>query len=100
MLPMLWAPRPGDATPAPEFAPSAPMPQELELWPEAATLAEQFWTRVEADARVSDGFRPHAAAAFRAVRGYGRVWVEWQWASLGEVTRWWLEKIPRFHVLC
>lgn len=68
MLPMLWAPRPGDATPAPEFTPSAPMPQELELWPEAATLAEQFWTRVEADARVSDGFRPLAAAALRAVR--------------------------------
>lgn len=68
MLPMLWAPRPGDATPAPEFTPSAPMPQELELWPEAATLAERFWARVEADARVSDGFRPLAAAALRAVR--------------------------------
>lgn len=68
MLPMLWAPRPGDATPAPEFSPSAPMPQELELWPETATLAEQFWTRVEADTRVSDGFRPLAAAALRAVR--------------------------------
>lgn len=69
MLPMLWAPRPGDATPAPAFSPSAPMPQELELWPEAATLAERFWAAVEADARVSDGFRPHAANALRAVRG-------------------------------
>lgn len=69
MLPMLWAPHPGDATPAPAFSPPAPMPDELELWPEAATLAEQFWTRVEADARVSDGFRPHAAAALRAVGG-------------------------------
>jgi len=68
MLPMLWAPRPGDATPAPEFAPPAPMPQELELWPEAATMAEEFWRRVEGDARVSDGFRPHSAAALRAVQ--------------------------------
>jgi hypothetical protein len=68
MLPMLWAPRPGDATPAPEFTPLAPMPAELELWPEAATLAERFWSLVEADARVSDGFRPHASAALRAVR--------------------------------
>lgn len=68
MLPMLWAPRPGDATPAPEFVPLAPMPAELELWPEAATMAERLWAQVEADERVSDGFRPHAAAALRAVR--------------------------------
>lgn len=68
MLPMLWAPRPGDATPAPEFTPLAPMPVELDLWPEAATMAERFWSLVEADARVSDVFRPHATAALRAVR--------------------------------
>lgn len=68
MLPMLWAPRPGDATPAPEFTPLAPMPQELELWPEAAKMAEDFWQRLEADARVSENFRPLAAAALRAVR--------------------------------
>ncbi len=68
MLPMLWAPRPGDATPAPEFIPLAPMPADLEIWPEAATLAERFWSMVEADARVSDVFRPHAAAALRTVR--------------------------------
>lgn len=68
MLPMLWAPRPGDATPAPAFSPSAPMPQELDLWPEVAPLAERFWATVEADARVSDGFRPHAANALQALR--------------------------------
>lgn len=68
MLPMLWAPRLGDATPAPAFSPSAPMPQELELWPEVAPLAERFWATVEADARVSDGFRPHAANALQALR--------------------------------
>lgn len=68
MLPMLWAPRPGDATPAPEFTPPAPMPEQIEFWPEAASLAEQFWTRVETDARVSESFRPLAAKALMAVR--------------------------------
>ncbi len=68
MLPMLWAPRPGEASPAPVFTPPAPLPQELALWPEAATLAERFWERAEADIRVSDGFRPHAAVALSALR--------------------------------
>jgi hypothetical protein len=68
MLPMLWAPRPGEASPAPVFTPPAPLPQELTLWPEAATLAERFWERVEADPRISAGFRPHAAAALAALR--------------------------------
>jgi hypothetical protein len=65
---MLWAPRPGEASPAPVFTPPAPLPQELTLWPEAATLAERFWERVEADPRISAGFRPHAAAALAALR--------------------------------
>jgi hypothetical protein len=68
MLPMLWAPKPGQAEPAPEFTPAAPVPHEIETWASAAELADQFWARVEGDARVSDGFRPHAAAAGRAVR--------------------------------
>jgi hypothetical protein len=68
MLPMLWAPRVGDATPSPEFTPPAPMPHELDLWPEVAAMAEEFWLRVEGDSRVSAGFRVHAAAALRAVR--------------------------------
>ena len=68
ILPMLWAPRPGEATPAPAFTPPAPLPQELALWPEAAALAEQFWERVEADARISADFRLHAATALAALR--------------------------------
>ena len=43
MLPMLWAPRPGDAT--------------------AAEMAQNFWQRVAGDGRISDCFRPHAEAA-------------------------------------
>ena len=68
MLPMHWQPRPGDATPMPEFAPSAPLPQEMELWPEAAAMAEIFWRRVAADQQVSENFRSAAAAAHRAVQ--------------------------------
>jgi len=54
--------------PPPAFTPPAPLPQELALWPEAATLAERFWERVEADPRSSAGFRPHALAALRTLR--------------------------------
>jgi hypothetical protein len=68
MLPMLWAPRPGDATPAPAFAPPEPMPNELELWPEIAPLAVQFWARVESDARISEDFRAIAATTQRALQ--------------------------------
>jgi hypothetical protein len=68
MLPMLWAPQPGNATPAPEFTPLAPISEELEIWQEAAGMAGDFWHRVEGDPRVSDGFRPLAASALRAVQ--------------------------------
>jgi len=68
MVPMLWAPRPGEGEPAPEFNPPPPLPHEREVWVRAAGLADRFWARVEGDARVSDGFRPHAAAAGRVVR--------------------------------
>jgi hypothetical protein len=63
MLPMLWAPTPGNATPAPEFAPAPPLPADRELWLEAAGWAEAFWQRVVADARLSPGFAAHARAA-------------------------------------
>jgi len=68
MLPMQWAPRPGGATPAPAFAPAAPLPEELELWPLAADMAVDFWEGVKSDSRISEGFRSHATAALRAVR--------------------------------
>ena len=67
MLPMLWAPRVGDATPAPEFAPTPPLPADREVWSEAAALAEDFWQRVASDERVSPGFATHARAAGETV---------------------------------
>ena len=41
MLPMLWAPTPGQATPTPTFAPVPPLPDELSIWNEAAAWAEE-----------------------------------------------------------
>jgi len=67
MLPMLWAPRVGDATPAPEFAPTPPLPADREVWSEAAALAEDFWQRVASDERVSPGFATLARAAGETV---------------------------------
>jgi hypothetical protein len=63
MLPMLWAPVPGQATPAPTFAPAPPLPVELSEWNEAAAWATEFWARVSGDARVSAEFAGHARAA-------------------------------------
>ncbi len=67
MLPMLWAPTPGNATPAPDFAPTPPMPADRELWQEAASWATDFWQRVADDARLSPGFAAHARAAGETV---------------------------------
>ena len=63
MLPMLWAPVPGQATPAPTFAPAPPLPVELSEWNEAAAWATEFWARVLGDVRVSAEFAGHARAA-------------------------------------
>ncbi len=68
MLPMLWAPRPGDATPMPEFSPAPPMPDELDLWLEAAPMAENFWLAAESGALFSTEFRRISANALRALR--------------------------------
>jgi hypothetical protein len=63
MLPMLWAPTPGNATPAPQFAPAPPLPADREVWLEAAAWAADFWQHVAADARLSPGFAAHARTA-------------------------------------
>ncbi len=63
MLPMLWAPTPGQAAPLPTFAPVPPLPAELPLWNEAAAWATEFWQRVEADPMVSREFRARAREA-------------------------------------
>lgn len=63
MLPMLWAPTPGQATPTPTFSPAPPLPGELPIWNEAAGWASDFWQRVAGEARVSAEFAALARAA-------------------------------------
>lgn len=63
MLPMLWAPSVGNATPTPDFAPPPPLPAERELWSEAAAWAVEFWQRVSDDERVSPEFATTAREA-------------------------------------
>jgi hypothetical protein len=57
MLPMAWAPRPGDGEPTPELNPPPPLPREAEAWGEAVRLAEDFWARMEVLDNVSETFR-------------------------------------------
>lgn len=58
MLPMQY--RPGvhqeDLGPTP-FTPPTPGPDELAVWPEAASLAKRFWSRAARDAACSEGWR-------------------------------------------
>ena len=67
VLPMLWAPTAGEATPRPEFTPLLPLPAEREIWRTAASWAVEFWARVAADARVSAEFSSIAGTAEAAV---------------------------------
>ena len=60
MLPMLWAPGPqGEIVPR-RFAPAPPVPAMEDPWRQAAALAEDFWERVSADARLTQDFAPIA----------------------------------------
>lgn len=68
MLPMLWAPAPGNANPTPDFAPTLPLPAEREIWHEAAALADDFWQSVAADPRVSPPFATIATSSLNTLR--------------------------------
>lgn len=63
MLPMLWAPTAGHASPSPAFLPVPPLPEEAAIWGEAAVAAFDFWRRVSADDAVSPAFREIAGRA-------------------------------------
>jgi hypothetical protein len=67
VLPMLWAPVVGEATPTPEFAPALPLPAARDVWHEAAVWAAEFWTQVAADPLVTPEFATIAEAARRTV---------------------------------
>lgn len=61
MLPMLWSPGSQGELTARNFAPAPPLPAMEEPWREAAAWAEDFWSRVADDARLS----PECAGIFR-----------------------------------
>jgi serine/threonine protein kinase HipA of HipAB toxin-antitoxin module len=61
MLPMLFAPQ-NDVIVARAFEPADPTAETMSVFSRARALAEQYWGRVSADARVSDEFRAIAAA--------------------------------------
>jgi len=72
MLPMQWAPTLGQAALAPQFAPPPPLPNEREIWAQAALWAVEFWRRGAADATVSGEFAViarHAGAQVERMRG-------------------------------
>lgn len=75
MLPMLWAPAPGQATPSPTFSPPVPLPGEVPVWSEAAAWAAEFWQRVSTDPLVSQDFAAHARAALDYVERMRRQFV-------------------------
>ena len=75
MVPMLWAPRGGEGEPTPEFNPKPPALRNLDVWLEAAVLAENFWKSIAENhfvstqrLTVSDQFQSIAAKALAHVR--------------------------------
>ena len=60
MLPMLFAPQ-NDQIIARTFEPAEPAAETMSVYRRARALAEQFWGRLLADARVSEEFRGIAA---------------------------------------
>jgi hypothetical protein len=68
MLPMLYAPQRGVELPPGNFAPRLPLPAERDDWQEAATAADEFWSRAADDVRISAEFRAICATNLQAVR--------------------------------
>ena len=56
MLPMLWAPGSQGEIIGRQFAPAPPLPAMMGPWREAAEWAEDFWSRVSEDIRLSPEF--------------------------------------------
>jgi hypothetical protein len=66
MLPMLFAPQNGEIIPR-VFEPADPSAETVSAYRHARALAEQYWGRVSADARVSDDFRAIASGCGNAL---------------------------------
>jgi hypothetical protein len=64
MLPMLFAPQDEQLVPR-HFEPPAPRAEWLTVWPRARALAEEYWSRIAKDPRISRDFQGLAAQAQR-----------------------------------
>ncbi len=73
MLPMIYAPQRGVELPPVTFAPRLPLPAEREAWQDAATAADQFWSRAADDARISAEFRALSVDNLHTVRKTARL---------------------------
>lgn len=62
MLPMGFAPDRQGELREPRFEPRPPLPAVIDVWPEAAQAAQEFWSLVEAEPLISDSFRRLAAS--------------------------------------
>jgi hypothetical protein len=67
MLPMLFAPQDGQLVPR-EFVPAPPRAEWLSVWQRAHSLAEDYWSRVANDPRLSPDFQQLAARALERLR--------------------------------
>jgi hypothetical protein len=68
MLPMLWAPGSQGELVVRRFSPAPPLPAMTETWRDAAVRAEDFWSRVVEDERLTTGFATMAGEALNVVR--------------------------------
>lgn len=72
MLPMLFAPRDGQLI-ARQFEPPAPTAAWLSVWPQAHTLAQNYWQRLINEPRLSTEFRDISAQCLGALQASPRL---------------------------
>lgn len=71
MLPMLFAPRSGQLVER-DFEPPRPSAANLPAWAQACAMAEDYWRRLTAEARLSESFRTIAERCLAALRAVSR----------------------------
>ena len=70
MLPMLYRPGTQGSLPPREFEPPPPPPETLDLWREAAALAEKTWLHIGDEPIISEAFRAVARINRKIVASY------------------------------
>ena len=66
MLPMLFAPQDGQIVPR-HFEPAPPKAEWLGVWARARMLAEEYWSRITREPRISPDFHQLAEQALRQI---------------------------------